>query len=153
MAVDTPIRTDDMLWLLGSLCRIARVPFDAALLAQQFPPPHTRLTLREAAQRLGFKTGHLATAKVDPAVLPLPCIGFVSAHGVLPREPSPRRGHLHLIEPGDSGAADSATADDGRNTADGARPALLLRFEDGRLIFYPAGADAPQSIDVDALGL
>ena len=85
MAADTPIRTDDMLWLLGSLCRIARVPFDAALLAQHFPPPQTRVTLRQAAQRLGFKTGHLATAKVDPEQLPLPCIGVVIGDGVLPR--------------------------------------------------------------------
>ena len=155
MAADTPIRTDDMLWVLGSLCRIARVPFDAALLAQQFPPPHTRVTLREAAQRLGFKTGHLVTAKVDPALLPFPCIGFVSGDGILPREQSARRGHLHLIEPGDNGAPGPAPAVEGEREglADGARPALLLRVEGSRLVFYRAGAEAPQSIDVEALSV
>ncbi|MEO7710984.1 MAG: peptidase domain-containing ABC transporter, partial [Caldimonas sp.] len=129
------------------------MPFDAALLAQHFPPPHTRLTLREAAQRLGFRTGHLATAKVDPDLLPLPCIGFVSGDGVLPREPSPRRVHLHLIEPRDKGAPDSDSPVEGdrEGLADGARPALLLRVEGRRLDFYRAGAEAPQSIDVDAL--
>ena len=50
MAADTPIRTDDMLWLLGSLCRIVCVPFDAELIAQQFPPPHSRVTLREGVE-------------------------------------------------------------------------------------------------------
>jgi len=153
MAADTPIRTDDMLWLLGSVCRIARVPFDAALLAQQFPPPHTRLTLCEAAQRLGFKTGHLATAKVDPELLPLPCIGFARGDGVLPREPLQRRGHLHLIEPGDNGAPDSDPPVEGEGSAEGTRPALLLRVEGRRLVFYRAGAEAPQSIDVNALGV
>ena len=53
------------LWLLGSLCRLSRVPFDAALLAQNFPPPHSRSTLREAAQALGFSIGELAMAKAD----------------------------------------------------------------------------------------
>ena len=103
MAADSPVSTDDMLWVLGSLCRIARVPFDAGLLAQHFPPPHSRLTLREAAHELGFKTGHLPTSKVDPAILPLPCIGFTKPHGAAARDATARRGHLHLIEAGETG--------------------------------------------------
>ena len=151
MAADTPIRTDDMLWLLGSLCRIARVPFDAALLVQHFPPPHSRLTLREAAQRLGFKTGDLATAKADPKILPLPCIGFMRGHGAVPREPSARRGHLHLIERGENGKEDSTVADEAEGPTAESRPALLLRIEDGKLVFFCAGADTPQSTDVEDL--
>ena len=27
-------------WILGSLCQLQRVPFDPALLLQQFPPPY-----------------------------------------------------------------------------------------------------------------
>lgn len=47
----------DLIWLLGSLCQIHRVPFDAALVAQQFPPPHSEATFIEAAGALGFRVG------------------------------------------------------------------------------------------------
>ena len=132
MGADSPICTDDMLWLLGSLCRRSRVPFDAALLAQTFPPPHSRLTLREAAQALGFRTGDLATAKTDPAHLPFPCIAFARPRGEAPPESSGRRAHLHLIDTGESPrGADSETETE--PTAEPACPALLLRFADDKL--------------------
>jgi subfamily B ATP-binding cassette protein HlyB/CyaB len=152
MAADSPMRTDDMLWLLGSLCRIARVPFDAALVAQRFPPPNDRGTLREAAQALGFKTGRLATSKADPAILPLPCIGFTQRHDAVPRDPAARRAHLHLIEAGETSRSDSTAVDDAGTATDDIRPALLLRIEDGRLVYFCAGTEAPQSINLDELG-
>jgi hypothetical protein len=63
------IPSADWLWLLGSLCRLSRVPFDAGLASQQFPPPHTLLTLREAAHALGFRTGERSVAALDPSAL------------------------------------------------------------------------------------
>ena len=55
----------DLLWLLGSLCQIGRVPFDATLVAQEFPPPHSTVTLHQAARALGFRSGERsATAAV-----------------------------------------------------------------------------------------
>jgi subfamily B ATP-binding cassette protein HlyB/CyaB len=48
---------DEALWLLGSLSQLHRLPFDARLVAQQFPPPYTQATFHEAARSLGFKTG------------------------------------------------------------------------------------------------
>jgi len=151
MAADSPMRTDDMLWLLGSLCRIGRVPFDAALVAQRFPPPNDRATLREAAHALGFKTGQLATAKADPAILPLPCIGFTRCDDAAPRDPAGRRGHLHLIEAGSSNRAEPASSEEAGTPTGDIRPALLLRIEEQRLVYFCAGSEAPQSIDVDAL--
>ncbi|GAO37512.1 ABC transporter [Sulfuricella sp. T08] len=49
--------TGDCLWLLGSLCSLYRVPFDAALVANQFSPSYTLATLHEAARVRCFKTG------------------------------------------------------------------------------------------------
>ena len=71
------IRTDELLWLLGSLCQIGRVPFDPALVSQQFPPPCTAASLHEAARALGFKTGERQVAPTDLAKLSLPCIAFL----------------------------------------------------------------------------
>lgn len=47
----------DMLWLIGSLSRIFRVPFDPQLIRQQFPPPYSRIALLNALQALDFKVG------------------------------------------------------------------------------------------------
>ena len=63
-------------WLIGSLCRLNRVPFDAALLLQRFPPPHSVSQLREALQSLSFRVGEGALAKAT-----LPCVGFLKGSG------------------------------------------------------------------------
>lgn len=47
----------DMLWLIGSLSRIFRIPFDPQLIRQQFPPPYSRTSLLNALQALEFKVG------------------------------------------------------------------------------------------------
>ncbi|OJX06668.1 MAG: hypothetical protein BGO72_16885 [Burkholderiales bacterium 70-64] len=47
----------DLHWLLGSLCSLYRLPFDAQLIEQRFPPPYTLATFHEAARALGFRSG------------------------------------------------------------------------------------------------
>ena len=61
----------DFVWLIGSLCQINRLPFDAALLVQRFPAPHSTRQLLEAAQSFGFRAaeGELAGAAY-------PCVAF-----------------------------------------------------------------------------
>ena len=66
-----------VLWLLGSLCSLYRIPFDPNLVQQEFPPPHTLDTFHEAARALGFKTGTHTTAIPDWQKLPLPAIAFL----------------------------------------------------------------------------
>jgi len=62
----------DFVWLIGSLCQLNRVPFDAALLVQRFPAPHSSRQLVEALQSLGFRTGDGVLAKAA-----FPCIAFL----------------------------------------------------------------------------
>jgi hypothetical protein len=45
-----PLASEHMLRLLGSLSNFYRFPFDATLVAQQYPPPHTVVSLRESKQ-------------------------------------------------------------------------------------------------------
>ena len=68
----------DFVWLIGSLCQINRLPFDAALLLQRFPAPHSTHQAIEALQSLGFRTGD-----ADVARAALPCIAFL--RGETPR--------------------------------------------------------------------
>lgn len=89
----------DMLWLVGSLSRIFRVPFDPQLVRQQFPPPYSRTALLNALQALGFKVGEMELDDESIATLeriPLPAIAFlredkpfVQAAGPPARYPSP----------------------------------------------------------------
>jgi subfamily B ATP-binding cassette protein HlyB/CyaB len=68
---------DDFLWGISAACHLHRVPFDASLLSQQSPPPHTLASLHQALQSLGFKVG-LAPAGVSGLQnLALPCFAVM----------------------------------------------------------------------------
>ena len=77
MSVAGNVRREEVLWALGSLCGLYRLPFDSGLVAQQFPPPYTTATFHEAARTLGLKTGSCAIAGLDWQKLPLPAIAFL----------------------------------------------------------------------------
>jgi subfamily B ATP-binding cassette protein HlyB/CyaB len=69
----------DFVWMLGSLCQLHRIPFDSALLLQQFPPPYDWAAVLRAAQALDFKVGERTVGAGDLAGLPLPCVAFLKA--------------------------------------------------------------------------
>lgn len=48
------IETKDLAWLFASVCALLRVPFDARLFEQRFPPPASLATLSSAAGALGL---------------------------------------------------------------------------------------------------
>ncbi|MBK8525126.1 MAG: hypothetical protein IPL58_14490 [Betaproteobacteria bacterium] len=67
----------EVIWLLGSLSGLYRLPFDAALVSQEFPPPYSIATFHEAARSLGLKTGSVNIEGLDWQKLPLPAIAFL----------------------------------------------------------------------------
>ena len=110
---------DGLLWLLGSLCARYRIPFDASLIAQQFPPPCTLATFHEAARSLGFKTGSRGLAELNWQDLPLPAIAFIRD-----------------VQAPDAASAPAAT------------PVLIVQNEDGKLLYFRAGARQPETLTV-----
>jgi subfamily B ATP-binding cassette protein HlyB/CyaB len=54
-----PLSCHSLLWVLGSYCQLQRIPFDAALIMQQFSPPYTTDTLISAARGLNLKIRRL----------------------------------------------------------------------------------------------
>jgi subfamily B ATP-binding cassette protein HlyB/CyaB len=70
---------EQFVWLLGAACRLHRIPFDARLALQQFPPPHALEGLRSALVALGFREGLADLSAADLADLPGPC--FVALKG------------------------------------------------------------------------
>ena len=109
----------EVLWLLGSLCSLYRIPFDPKLVEQEFPPPYSLATFHEAARALGFKTGHSAHP-ADWQKLPLPAIAFLRA---IPE----------------------ATSDEATPTI----PLLILKTDGQKLLYFRAGSQAPETITVD----
>ena len=89
MPVGSQFRREDVVWLLGSLSQLQRIPFDPALILQQFPPPYTLVTLIEAARALGFRVGESATPSGAAfAKLRFPCVAFLRV-AAAPAAPAP----------------------------------------------------------------
>ena len=113
---------DGFLWVLASLCRLHRIPFDAELVLKQFPPPYDLAALLRAAEACGLKAG-LAGAKAEALdTLPLPCVGFVRA--------------VEAANEPDTQAAASPTL------------ALLVRADQGRVLYFLAGEESPRTVAV-----
>jgi len=74
-----PLEEWEFIWLVGSLCRINRLPFDPRLLLQRFPAPHSRHQLVEVLRAFGFRTGDAA---LDAAKLP--CLAFLRGESIRP---------------------------------------------------------------------
>jgi subfamily B ATP-binding cassette protein HlyB/CyaB len=70
------ISAGDFVWVLGQLCTLHRIPFDAALLLGQFPPPYSQEKLCAALDALGFHAGTGDTGTLDLASAPYPCVAF-----------------------------------------------------------------------------
>jgi ATP-binding cassette, subfamily B, bacterial HlyB/CyaB len=90
----------EFVWLTGSLCHANRLPFDAALVLQRFPAPHTVRQLLEALQSLGFKVGEAALAKAV-----FPCVAFLKGEPERPVLVVQAKGEeLLYFEPGSQAA-------------------------------------------------
>ena len=55
MELRTPVESDDLVWAFASLASVTRLPFEARLFLQQFPPPSDATTVRHAAAALGLQ--------------------------------------------------------------------------------------------------
>ncbi|MFZ5755544.1 MAG: peptidase domain-containing ABC transporter [Pseudomonadota bacterium] len=105
----------DFTWLLGSLCQLSRIPFDAGLVTQEFPPPHTLPSLLESLQKLGFDVGTKAVRSGRLPRLPVPFVALMTD------------------------AADPKLF----------RPALVVRAEGDRVLYFAAGSHAPVQATLD----
>jgi subfamily B ATP-binding cassette protein HlyB/CyaB len=115
----TPIEPAPMLWVLGSLCQIYRIPFDAKLILQRYAPPYTLATLCEAAGSLGLAVGQWKAVS-SFAQVSLPSVALMRAPG---------------------------TAAAGSDEAAGApvTPALILKSDGTRFLYFRAGSETGQT--------
>ncbi|HEY7758486.1 MAG TPA: peptidase domain-containing ABC transporter [Burkholderiales bacterium] len=118
----TPIEPAPMLWVLGSLCQIYRIPFDAKLVLQRYAPPYTLATLCEAGESLGLAVGEWREVRTFAEVV-LPCVALVKA-------PAGRR------------------AANDEDTPAPLVPALLLKSDGTRFLYFRAGSESGETAPV-----
>ena len=78
---DFRISSSTFVWALQGLCQLQRVPFAAALVQQQFPPPHDLVSLRQAASALGLKCGLRESRAPELPELRAPFLAVLAADG------------------------------------------------------------------------
>ena len=122
------LSAEHFVWLVGSLCQLHRVPFDAALVLQRFPAPHSVGQLLETLQSLGFRAGEGALAKAS-----FPCIAFLK--GEQPRAALVLRSDGKQLLYFEVEAQKSATCP----------LAELERFEPGALLVRHEAANEPSA--------
>lgn len=86
--------THHLIWALGSLCQLHRLPFDAQLLRQQFPPPSCTETLRAAAAALGFSIRRTTRASCAISAAMLPCLALSQ---ITPLAEDGKTGESHIV--------------------------------------------------------
>ncbi|ADL55456.1 peptidase domain-containing ABC transporter [Gallionella capsiferriformans] len=137
----------DMLWLIGSLSNVFRIPFDAHLVRQQFPPPYSRTTLLNALQTLDFKVGEIKLDEQGIAALeriPFPVVAFVCGRDdeskILTAAEKIQEAESQAISSVETGEVDATPP------PKPATPVLLIKADAERVMFFRAGAQQPETI-------
>ncbi|GBL46865.1 cyclolysin secretion ATP-binding protein [Sulfuriferula multivorans] len=140
-----------LVWVLGSICQLNRVPFDPALLSQHFPPPYTLETLLHALKAYGFKAEAKSIAGRDLAQLIFPCVALVRA----PEVPQANDVVDAVSARSDFGAAATALAESRPEPQPQAAPVpnqsftLFVKADAGRILYFEPGHDTPQTLTVE----
>jgi subfamily B ATP-binding cassette protein HlyB/CyaB len=140
----------DMLWLIGGLSRVFRLPFDPQLIRQQFPPPYSRTALLTALQALDFKVGEMELDEEGIATLeriPFPVVAFVREDEAV--EQGSQSGEV-IPPSSDKSAAEPAAPHQGEGhdtpPPKPASPALLIKADAERVLFFRSGAEQPETV-------
>ena len=152
MPVRDELNNQDVLWLLGGLCGFYRLPFDAALIAQEFPPPYTQVTLHEAARALGLKTGSVSVSEINWQTLPLPAIAFLRPVPVL-TAPNNEVAIAEAILGCNASGLPGEMVENKTADLDSSQPApipvLILKSDGSKLLYFRAGSQTPETISTE----
>lgn len=122
-----PLARDTLLWALGGVCQVHRVPFDPNLIIQQFPPPYSLETLEHTMQALKFKAGVKQVSNDAISQLTLPCLVLLNPS--LSETPAPP-------EQEDPAQLSYSLA-------------LLIKADSERVLLFEPGKEAPTTLPLD----
>lgn len=135
------IEANAFVWVLGSLCRQHRIPFDPVLLLQQIPPSsppeYTVEELLAAADKLGLQSSEgNVSALIDAPDEVFPCLIFLRAREN-PTAPDSARGETPPLLPNEGD----------NEPLEQLQPALIIRSQSA-FAYFTAQSDKPQPIDL-----
>ncbi|NOV29365.1 peptidase domain-containing ABC transporter [Methylomonas sp. ZR1] len=140
MRIGTLTQTD-LLWLVGSLAQLFRMPFDPNLLLQQLFPPYTTTTLQQALITIGFQLDEKQLGRSCKFTeLNLPGIACYKQKLANPKE-SP--GIYSADSASTEEAYTSQSADLGQS-----EPVLIIKADDERVLFFKAGSEVAETLSV-----
>lgn len=122
------LSVQDLVWALGSLCAIHRIPFSAELLVKQFPPPYAQDTLIQAARSLGFKTKNSAVRTEQLHQQVFPCIAWLTP----PTTPTVA-----------GTEASDLASDNVAHTTCTTQIVLITKVEPDKLVYFEPGKQTP----------
>ncbi len=158
MLLTREVRHEEILWILGSLSGLYRIPFDAKLIAQQFPPPYTLATLHESAHSIGLKTGNCSITDLDWQRLPLPAIAFLRSVPIRTAttdiSPSPgieipdAQPTVPLQVPDCDSPEFTLESEANEGSEQPLVAVLILKTDGHKLLYFRAGSQTPETIAV-----
>jgi subfamily B ATP-binding cassette protein HlyB/CyaB len=132
------VRKDDFVWLLGSLCQVLRLPFEARLAEQAFPPPYDRARLLAAIAELGMRVGEAAGC---PSVAtPMPCVAMLRDVDSMPQHSSNGGEAPSEVTP----SVTAATAD--------LIPVLVFKADADRVLYFAPRNNQPVIVSTREFG-
>lgn len=126
-----------LVWAVGSLCALNRVPFDADIFLKQFPPPCTADTLIHAARALGFRIKRTHKRIESLHEVTVSCLALIESPSSIAIEAS------DTAEPED--ATHPAIAQANPNSL-----ALITQVSDDSIQFFEAGTNTPIELSLQA---
>jgi subfamily B ATP-binding cassette protein HlyB/CyaB len=117
---------EDVVWAMGSFCALNRKPFDAELLAKQFPPPYSSDSLIHAARALGFRIKRRDCDSAALAGFNFPCLVVLN--------------EAEIVE--------EAKVDEAAAPVQ-CHPAIVVQIGDESVILFEVGTNTPKTLTQD----
>lgn len=135
----------ELLWAVGSICALHRLPIATGLIARDFPPPCSAATLIAAARAVGLRIRHVTIqpSRIERMVFPL-LVGLRAAEGSGNDSPL-----LGIVTAASNGEVILYRA--GRSQPDTLSSAEFTAVTDGNA--WLVSPDAEAVADLDAVGM
>ena len=130
MVFDHKIVHSKLAWLVGSLCRIHRIPWNAELGLQPFAPPYNMASLIEATRRAGLRLGEANIQLLRGKDVRYPVIAFRS-----------------------NARSPLGEAEIGRGDQAELKPILIAKGDSKRVLYFECGSAEPRTTTLDELFL
>ena len=137
-------------WIVGSLCQLLRIPFDAGLVAQAFPPPHDTTSLQGVLGDLGIRSGLREASSAQLGTLPLPLVAFRRVASAAPApQPTLAPAPSTAVVPSTAGPAPdtpAAATAPATSATPAITPLLILAADATRLLVIGPGDTGPRAM-------